>query len=401
MAAQAHQVEFALTPGQIQSHVIIDYSTQVGRKQYKDASAELKTLHDLSAGNLRDFLKLLGQRADIYGWNDILEIPNEADDDYIHMLKQYGSVSLRQVQEHARKYIQVHCRAAQDSQQLADCILSSLTVEARNTITLYDDEYTIQGKVSGTCLLKVVIRESHIDTNATTRILREELNKLDSYMVSIDSDISKFNEHVKDILEKLHARGQTTHDLLSNLFRAYKVVSDKDFVAYMNKKKDEYDEGQDISPSQLMLLAQNKFKTKKQDNEWNAPSEEQEQIIALRAQVEKLQKYKSKSKDETPKVTNAKNNKKKSYRKAKWMLLAPKEGGSHDKTVNGKEYHWCPKHEAWVRHLPSNCEGKGYYSKRKWRENIQTNRNTAESSEPTNKKLKIANALLSVLQQDE
>ena len=71
---------------------------------------------------------------------------------------------------------------------LADCILNSLTSDARNTVTLYANEYTVQKVKSGACMLKVVICEWHIDTNATTRILREELNKLDAFMVSIDSD---------------------------------------------------------------------------------------------------------------------------------------------------------------------------------------------------------------------
>jgi len=26
------------------------------------------------------------------------------------------------------------------------------------------------------------------------------------------------------------------------------------------------------------------------------------------------------------------------------MLIPPKEGGRHEKTVKGKKYHWCPKH---------------------------------------------------------
>jgi len=100
-------------------------------------------------------------------------------------------------------------------------------------------------------------------------------------MVSIDSDIIKFNDHVKELLQQLHARGGTTHDLLSNLFKAYKVVKDKEFTKYINDKKNEYDEGKNILPSHLMLLAANKFKTMKQDDEWNAPSEELEQIMAL------------------------------------------------------------------------------------------------------------------------
>ena len=57
MAAQVPNpplIEFALTPGQIQSNNIIDYSTKVGRILYKGATEPLKTAHDLSADNLRE-----------------------------------------------------------------------------------------------------------------------------------------------------------------------------------------------------------------------------------------------------------------------------------------------------------------------------------------------------------
>jgi len=71
------------------------------------------------------------------------------------------------VKEHAEMYLNTNSRAAQDSQQLANCILNSLTMYARNSVTLHEDEYTIGKEVSGTCLLKVIIRASHIDMNVT------------------------------------------------------------------------------------------------------------------------------------------------------------------------------------------------------------------------------------------
>lgn len=402
----AAQVDFALTPGRFHSDKVIDYSTEAGRKLYKGATDPLKSLHDLSAENLRDFLTLLEQRAKIYDWVDILEIPDEENGTFINMLKQHGSISLKTVREHAKTYVNNESRAAQDSQQLADCILNSITVEARNSVTLCEDEYTIGEVVSGTCLLKVVVRESHIDTNATTRIIREELTKLDSYMVSIDSDILKFNEHVKDLLKKLKARGAITHDLLANLFKAYKATSDKEFVKYINQKKNDYDEGNSISPIKLMLLAANKYKTMKQDEEWNAPSVEQEQIIALRAQVDKLKKTtkanktKLEDKQETEDVPRKSTNKtKRRDKRPSWMFVAPKQGEPAQKKVKGKDWHWCKKHKAWGRHLPSECKGKGYFptNKRVHFEEGTSDKNTSTS----NKKLKIANALSSVLEDED
>ena len=52
---------FARAPGQNNSGDILDYSQDASNKLYKSATAPLVSLHDLSAGNLRDFLQLLEQ----------------------------------------------------------------------------------------------------------------------------------------------------------------------------------------------------------------------------------------------------------------------------------------------------------------------------------------------------
>jgi hypothetical protein len=222
-------------------------------------------------------------------------------------------------------------------------------------------------------------------------------------MVSIDSDILKFNEHVKDLLKKLKARGAITHDLLANLFKAYKATSDKEFVKYIDQKKNDYDEGINVTPIKLMLLAANKYKTMKQDNEWNAPSIEQEQIIALRAQINKLKVSKAnkdnkpndKETDEGPQKTKSKW--KRRDTRPSWMFVAPKQGEPDKKTVKGKVWHWCNKHQAWGKHLQSECRGKGYYP------NKRTHKDGTPDKDkmPPNKKLKIANALSSILEDED
>ena len=37
--------------------------------------------------------------------------------------------------------------------------------------------------------------------------------------------------------------------------------------------------------------------------------------------------------------------------------MAPKDGEKNSKTHEGKEFHWCQNHKAWVRHKPSDCKG--------------------------------------------
>jgi len=36
--------------------------------------------------------------------------------------------------------------------------------------------------------------------------------------------------------------------------------------------------------------------------------------------------------------------------------MVERGNGPAQKTVNGKEYYWCPKHNCWVRHKPEDCE---------------------------------------------
>jgi hypothetical protein len=187
-------------------------------------------------------------------------------------------------------------------------------------------------------------------------------------------------------------------------------VSDKGFIAYIQKKQDEYDEGKDIHPDQLMLLANNKFKTKKQDGDWNAPSPEEEDIIALRAEVDRLKiqkanKVKKPEETSTPKDKRNTNNptgKRNATRKPKWMLIPPKQGEKHQKQVNDKQYYWCPVIEAWARHTPAQCLGKDYRKKmsQKKTKTEEVNTATVEKEAPSNKKVRFLNALLSLFQDD-
>jgi len=137
-------------------------------------------------------------------------------------------------------------------------------------------------------------RSSSEKPRATVLHLRGKLSSWDNYIRTISYDIVKFNEYVKDLMDSLTI-GETTHDLLANCFKAYKSVKDCDFTTYIKKKEDEYEEGQDVNINMLMLQASNKYKTMFQNQTWNAPSPEEEKILALESQIQKLKKQKKKS----------------------------------------------------------------------------------------------------------
>ena len=163
------------------------------------------------------------------------------------------------------------------------------------------------------------------------------------------------------------ARGEESQDLLANLFKAYTATDNANFRDYMELKESAFDEGQDFTAEQLMQLAQDKFAVLKQKGKWMAQSEDQKKIVALEAQVSKLQK--SKASANKPGKTMAKPKSKKAAKanapknkedRPKWMFVPPRSGESHEKVVDGKKYYWCPKHKAWVRHRPEDCKGVGF-----------------------------------------
>ena len=132
--------------------------------------------------------------------------------------------------------------------------MNSLSATGRAKVSVWENDYTVQGIKSGVLLLKKIIQISMIDTNATASHIRTQLASLDTYIEMIDSDISKFNQHVKSLVNQLHMRREKTNDLLTNLFKGHLAASDKQFIEYIKKKKDEYEEGTDLSTDRLMTL---------------------------------------------------------------------------------------------------------------------------------------------------
>jgi hypothetical protein len=231
-------------------------------------------------------------------------------------------------------------------------------------------------------MLKVVISLAYIDTQATSAFIRTELTRMDEKIRSFQYDVKKFNTWVKGQVSALAARGETTSDLIVNLFKGYEAVPDKVFKDYIEQKKSSFEEGGTINPDELMQLAQNKYEGRVLAKTWNAPSDEQEQIIALEARIESLQQSRrnqdltkrnvnrqSKTKQGVSQGAHAKKNSKSkggkdqsiknndymnALGKWSWLKVAPKTGETK-KTYEGKTFFWCKSHQRWGRHTPTSC----------------------------------------------
>jgi len=91
----------------------------------------------------------------------------------INLLTGYDRLSMMQVRDHVASYIANAVRVAQDLMQLYICLNATLTKQALDMISGFDAEYTVKGIHNGTLYLKVILWESHLDTNAMSRMLSD------------------------------------------------------------------------------------------------------------------------------------------------------------------------------------------------------------------------------------
>ena len=276
---------FALTPATAVGG-IIDYGTAQGRKMYAAATAKLsEDLYDCNAEDLYAFLKALKERAREYGWETpdvgIMSIPDDPVNpvDFKSLIDNHGEIEIDRIRTFEESYVQGQSRSAQDAAMLYRCLMNSISKEGKRKILVWEDQYQIGPYGSGNLLLKIIVRESHLDTNATSASIRKKLTNLDRYLPTIGQDITKFNTYVKLLVDGLRSRGEVTSDLLINLFKGYSACSDREFIEYIKRKEDSFEEGAGITPDQLMKYADEKYKTLLQKGTWNAPDANEEKNL--------------------------------------------------------------------------------------------------------------------------
>eukprot|EP00957_Ditylum_brightwellii_P040292 3049030-Ditylum_brightwellii.AAC.1 len=114
--------------------------------------------------------------------------------------------------------------------QMFHCIKKSLSETAKLKVLAKSEHYTIAGNPVGELLFKLLMTKVVMDTRAMALHLRENLTNLDLYMATVNSNIEFFNQYIKQNQEGLKARGESTDNLMTNLFKAYLVSSDGNFV---------------------------------------------------------------------------------------------------------------------------------------------------------------------------
>jgi hypothetical protein len=206
----------------------LDLISSEGAKHFKGATEPLssKPFDFADPAGLQFFLDLVLKKSQIWGWNTIFTIPVTdpvtATTSNCNLLSEYGMIPIESVATHVATYYAWPSKQAQDSFMACQCLFSSLTHDFMKLITADSDAYYLPPIAAGPLLLKLIISQAHVDSRATISFICTSLTKLDTKMVELDSDIESFDFYVKAQIESLSARGETSSDLLINLFKGYK-----------------------------------------------------------------------------------------------------------------------------------------------------------------------------------
>ena len=329
------------------------------------------------------FLSSVRDRARRFNWQRLITVPID-DGTTRNLLTHYGQVSLDNTRAHAATYVNTPTRDAQDNDMFYYFLADSLTSDFRTTVLLYADVYTVTNVPVASALLKQIIILTRVDNPASTMHIREMLIESKSKLLLLKGNITQFNQWVRKQMGRLHAREQEAVDLLYYLWKAYKAAPDDEFVVYIKNLKSQSDDGRaTFTAEELMVRDENKYEARllDEENSWGKPTEDQEKIVAMTAEINSLKKARSSSTtakptkqktatSKTPATKKAqpkktKEQKKKSSKKWAWKNKPPKdtdnkENNAFVKTFEGKKYYWCLNHNngsgMWTLHHPNACE---------------------------------------------
>jgi hypothetical protein len=402
-------VSFALSPGTTNPDQLIDYSTRTGQSLYDTGKSKLmddeENKFDLKVTQVVRFQEMMQARCDIMGWSNPAQgiTTYQVDGRNMNLISEYGQIPYDDLKLQSQAYwkhdgAKKRERAAQNNEMMTKCILSSLTESARDQLLvakhswmLSDEDPANPTNVAVAALLyKEIMRLTTLDTRATNKALRDNLKALPEFCVQVKGDVDKVNSYFMQNLNQLLARGEGADDKEDILFAAYQHVPDAEFRKYMSQKKDDYyDNINDMANADyrtIMLKAKTKYDMlmANKDRPFGSPSDEEQQVIALKAELEqfkdsnfKLSKQlKSKLKtstsgntqrastaSSTPRTSNqstTRNPKNNSNRRRQkedetWKKTAPKAGESKTIKKDNKTWHWCIHHIAWCLHSSDEC----------------------------------------------
>ena len=118
-------------------------------------------------------------------------------------------------------------------------------------------------------------------------------------------------------VKMLTARGEQTQDLLLKLFWAYSTSYNHAFADYIRRRKDTHLEGNTLTSEDLINSTKHKYHQLVELGTWNAPTPEEQNLLALETKVAKMSQPRRHNNREDPHNQNKNRNKSKNKHRSK------------------------------------------------------------------------------------
>jgi len=181
-----------------------------------------KVLFTLEPHRFKLFLSMLTKHTMVYGWENILDIPIDmaVQAGPTHsLLTHYRQITLQQVKDHATTYLNTQTRAAENNLLLYVCLAEFIAPETKaKAMIFHQDDHEGQTPI-GKAYFKILIQEANINTRSTVMHIWAKLSVLNSYILTIRCNITKFNAYIKDLINSLTARGEQPMSFLQTSSR--------------------------------------------------------------------------------------------------------------------------------------------------------------------------------------
>lgn len=322
----------------------LDLQDKTGKMLWKEGIEPLTSKFTGYGKDLNRFLADFKNRADKCRWNSILMIKGK------HLVKRYGEIQLDEVKEARELRNQAPVTSHTTARPKINALMmyyflyDSLGPLPIKKLSTKLDEIAQDGPV----LLKMVLDQTFVATMAATFVIKEKF--YDLQLRRYKWNVQAMNQDIREKMADLEAAGHASDetDVIISLFRAYSTSTNDEFKSSVGFWKNEWTSGTIRNAEQLMAKADSKYSELRDMGTWGKRGAKDDQILALTAKVEELEKRGSKKKKDKKENSNS-----------KWKY--DKSLSSSDTLVrNGKTYKWCkgPGHGGipmWVIHEPGSC----------------------------------------------
>jgi hypothetical protein len=166
----------------------------------------------------------------------------------VDIIKSYGQIDKATLKTACERFcktgeVDAESHAKQNNTMMNMCLNKSLTASAKASLLTYRNEYTFDGVEYAPLMYKVIMCLATIDSVTTTQTLRDNLQNLGVFAVTVKGDIDKINAEFDTNYSQLLARGATLDNPIGILFEAYLLVPCYNFTKYIGTKHDEYLDG--------------------------------------------------------------------------------------------------------------------------------------------------------------